>query len=80
MNTRKTRTVSLIISALIFVSGFWLSGSVATAGGGNRCTDHCADVYKVRKDACKLIPFKNERKICERRAKEAKDDCKHRCR
>jgi hypothetical protein len=27
-----------------------------------------------------LIPFKNERKICERRAKEAKDDCKHRCR
>ena len=49
-------------------------------GGGNRCTDHCADVYKVKKDVCKLIPFKNERKICERRAKEAKDDCKHRCR
>ena len=78
MDKRRTRMVSLIVSVLVFVSGFWLSGSVVTAGGGNRCTDHCADVYKVRKDACRLIPFKNERKICERRAKEAKDDCKHR--
>jgi hypothetical protein len=80
MNKRRTRIVSLLGSVLIFVSGLWVSGSVVTAGGGNRCTDHCADVYKVRKDACKLIPFKNERKICERRAKEAKEDCKHRCR
>ncbi len=54
-------------------------GSISAAGG-NRCTDHCADVYKVKKDACRLIPFKNERHICERRAKEAKNDCKHRCR
>src|SRR6266567_3032380 len=54
-------------------------GSISDAGG-NRCTDHCADVYKVKKDACRLIPFKNERHICERRAKEAKNDCKHRCR
>jgi hypothetical protein len=44
-----------------------------------RCTDHCADTYRVRKDACNLIPLKNERKICVRRAKEAKNDCKHRC-
>jgi len=50
------------------------------SGGANRCKDHCADVYKVKKDICKVIPFKNERKICERRAKEAKEDCKHRCR
>ena len=50
------------------------------AAGGNRCTDHCADVYKIKRDACRLIPFKTERKICERRAKEAKEDCKHRCR
>jgi hypothetical protein len=80
MNKRKSRGVSLIVSVLIFVSGLWVSGSVATAGGGNRCTDHCADRYKVAKDACRLIPFKTERKICERRAKEAKNDCKHRCR
>lgn len=80
MNKRRTGLVSLIISVVIFVSGLWVSGSVVTAGGGNRCTDHCADIYKVKKDACKLIPFKNERKICERRAKEAKEDCKHRCR
>lgn len=57
-----------------------LTGAGTTSEAGNRCTDHCADVYKVRKDACKLIPFKTERKICERRAKEAKEDCKHRCR
>jgi len=45
-------------------------GATATSEAGNRCTDHCADRYKLAKDACKLIPFKNERKICERRAKE----------
>ena len=53
--------------------------SESLAAGGNRCTDHCADVYKVRRDACRLIPLKTERKICERRAKEVKEDCKHRC-
>lgn len=79
---RKSRTglASLIVSVVIFASGLWVSGSVVTAGGGNRCTDHCADIYKVKRDACRLIPFKTERKICERRAKEAKNDCKHRCR
>ncbi|HYX29942.1 MAG TPA: hypothetical protein VE863_15480 [Pyrinomonadaceae bacterium] len=80
MKQRKTRFVSLIAGSVIFVSGLWVSGSVVTAGGGNRCSDHCADAYKVKKDACKLIPLKTERKICERRAKEAKNDCKHRCR
>ena len=76
----RTKFLSRVLGLLAIVCGLWVSGSVVTAGGGNRCTDHCADVYKVRKDACKLIPFKNERKICERRAKEAKNDCKHRCR
>jgi hypothetical protein len=46
----------------------------------SRCTDRCADNYRMKKDACRMIPFKTERKICERRAKEAKKDCKHRCR
>jgi len=45
----------------------------------SRCTDRCADSYHVKKDACRMIPFKTERKICERRAKEAKNNCKHRC-
>lgn len=63
----------LVAATAIFV------GSGTTSEAGNRCTDHCADRYKVQKDACKIIPFKNERKICERRAKEVKDDCKHRC-
>ena len=76
----RTKFLSLLVGLLVIISCLWVSGSTVTAGGGNRCTDHCADVYKVKKDACRLIPFKTERKICERRAKEAKDDCKHRCR
>ncbi len=70
----KALCLSLIAGAAIF----WGSGTTSEAG--NRCTDHCADRYKIEKDACKLIPFKNERKICERRLKEVKDDCKRRCR
>ena len=66
--------LSFVVCALMFLS----AGSTSEAG--NRCTDHCADIYKLKKDACRLIPLKNERKICERRAKEAKNDCKHRCR
>jgi len=76
------KTAKVIKSfALAFAAGsvIWF-GAESTSEAGNRCTDHCADVYKVQKDACKLIPFKTERKICERRAKEVKDDCKHRCR
>ena len=76
----KTRIISCVAALLVFCSGLWIAGSSVSAGGGNRCSDHCADAYKVKKDACKLIPLKNERKICERRAKESKDDCKHRCR
>ena len=78
----KRISVLLRLGLLLLVS-LGLSFAVVTAsggGGGNRCTDHCADVYKIRKDACKLIPFKTERRICERRAKETKEDCKHRCR
>ena len=76
------KTVKAIkpLALLLLVSGVVWLGAETTSEAGNRCTDHCADVYKVQKDACKLIPFKTERKICERRAKEVKDDCKHRCR
>jgi len=76
----KTRIVLSAALLLLFCFRLWTTSSSVSAGGGNRCTDHCADAYKLKKDVCKLIPFKTERKICERRAKEAKDDCKHRCR
>ena len=71
-----------IVSSGVLVFILLVGFSVPTAAarhGGNRCTDRCADRYKVKKDACDLIPLKHERKICERRAKEAKNDCKHRC-
>ena len=70
----KALSLSLIVASVMLV------GASSTSEAGNRCTDHCADRYKVAKDACRLIPFKTERKICERRAKENKEDCKHRCR
>ena len=47
---------------------------------GNHCTDRCADVYHMKKDACKGIPYKHERHRCEDAAKHAKDNCKHHCR
>lgn len=71
----KALTLSLVVCIVML-----LGAGATSEAGGNRCTDHCADIYRVKKDACKLIPFKTERKICERRAKEAKEDCKHRCR
>ena len=67
-------SILLLLVLLAPVSTF------AVRHGGNRCTDRCADSYRLKKDACRMIPLKHERKICERRAKEAKNDCKHRCR
>lgn len=66
------------LALLICLAAF--SASSTTAGGGNHCTDRCADRYHYRKDACKAIPFKRERHRCEDAAKRAKDECKHRCR
>lgn len=62
-----------------------LSGLAILAGGvsveaANRCKDRCDERYRIRKDVCRSIPLKYERKSCERAAKRAKDDCKHRCR
>ncbi len=50
------------------------------SGAKNRCKDRCNDRYRIRKDVCRAIPLKYERKSCERAAKRAKDDCKHSCR
>jgi hypothetical protein len=47
---------------------------------GDRCKDRCNDVYRLRKDVCKEIPLKHERKSCEKAAKRSRDECKHRCR
>jgi hypothetical protein len=55
-------------------------GMSSTTLAGNRCKDHCNDVYKEEKRACKAIPLKHERHSCEDAAKRGKDHCKHRCR
>jgi len=70
--------VSSSLLAIILLAGAPVT-TFAARHGGNRCTDRCADRYRIKKDACNLIPLKHERKICERRAKEDKKDCKHRC-
>jgi len=69
--------VSSGVSVLILLAG--MSTTTFARHGGRRCTDRCADRYRMKKDACEMIPLKHERKICERRAKEAKNDCKHNC-
>ena len=74
----KRASVVLRLGLMLLVCLGVCSAVSTASGGGNRCTDHCADIYKVKRDACRLIPFKTERHICERRAKEAKKDCKHR--
>jgi len=71
--------VSSIILVLVLIVGLSVPAFAARHSRNRRCTDRCADNYKIKKDACNLIPLKHERKICERRAKEAKNDCKHRC-
>ena len=73
---RRTVSSSLLLLGLLVGLSVPISGA---RHGGKRCTDRCADNYRIKKDACNLIPLKHERKICERRAKEAKKDCKHRC-
>jgi hypothetical protein len=65
--------------AFILSLGMFVGGSAASVPG-NRCKDRCNEAYRLRKDLCKSIPFKHERKRCENSAKHAKDDCKHRCR
>ena len=66
------------VMLLVCLGMFLAMGQLSEAG--NHCTDRCADVYRVRKDACKLIPYKHERHRCEDAAKHAKNECKHRCR
>ena len=76
----KSTTVILRLSfALIVCLGTFAAMNPATVAG-NRCKDRCNEVYRLRKDVCRAIPLKHERKSCEKAAKRAKDECKHRCR
>ena len=65
--------------ALVLCLGAFVHAGAATAPS-NRCKDRCAEVYRVKKELCRSIPLKHERKLCEKSAKRSKDDCKHRCR
>ena len=69
---------SFSLACFVCLGLFAVTSPVAVAG--NRCKDRCNEVYHLRKDVCKAIPLKYERKSCEKAAKRAKDDCKHRCR
>jgi hypothetical protein len=73
-------TFVLRLSLMLLVCMGTLSALSPASEAGNHCTDRCADVYRVKKDACKLIPYKHERHRCEDEAKHNKDNCKHRCR
>jgi len=74
------RNVFLRLSLGLFVGlGVFASGGL-NSEAANRCKDRCNDRYHIRKDVCRAIPLKYERKSCEQAAKRAKDDCKHGCR
>ena len=56
---RTTLILRSSLLLLVLLGGFSVVGSAS--GAGNRCTDRCADRYKVRKDVCKAIPYKHAR-------------------
>ncbi len=76
---KRTRVFLRLSLALLLFLGTFAALSPASAAS-NRCKDRCNEVYHLRKDVCRAIPLKHERKSCEKAAKRAKDDCKHRCR
>jgi len=73
------RTVLLRLGFGLLMSAGLLAGGVTTEAA-NRCKDRCNERYRIRKDVCRAIPLKYERKSCERAAKDAKNNCKHSCR
>jgi len=74
------RRCALKFSLLLLICLGTFGAVTPAANAGNRCKDRCNEAYRLRKDVCRAIPFKHERKQCEKSAKRAKDDCKHRCR
>jgi hypothetical protein len=76
---KSTNAVLRLSFAFIMCLGTFAAVTPASIAG-DRCKDRCNDVYRLRKDVCKSIPLKHERKSCEKATKRSKDDCKHRCR
>jgi hypothetical protein len=68
----------LSVALLLLLAAFASAGAAPVPS--NRCKDRCNDAYQLRRDLCRAIPLKHERKTCENAAKRAKDNCKHRCR
>ena len=77
LRDKQSVILSLSVAFLLLIGTF---ANVGAAVPSNRCKDRCNDAYRLRKDLCRAIPLKNERKTCEKAAKRAKDNCKHRCR
>ena len=76
---KRTRVVLRLSLAFLLLLGTFAALSPASVAG-NRCKDRCNEAYHLRKDVCRAIPLKHERHSCEKAAKRAKDNCKHRCR
>ena len=67
-------------SLILFVClGAFVAAGPASAAR-NDCKDRCKDRYNLRKDICKAIPYKRQRRSCEDAAKHVRDECKRRCR
>jgi hypothetical protein len=67
---------SLVV--LVCLGTFAAAGSASSAR--NDCKDRCKDRYNLRKDICKAIPYKRQRRVCEDAAKQTRNECKRACR
>ena len=75
---KKSLPIKLVLACFLLLT--ILGGATSTTVARNRCKDRCNEVYRLKKDLCRSVPLKGERKSCEKAAKRAKDNCKHRCR
>jgi len=75
----KRDKIVLRLSLMLFVVLGTLTAAGPSSSAKNRCKDRCKEDYNIKKDACKTIPLKHARKVCEDVAKRSRNECKRRC-
>jgi hypothetical protein len=77
---KRTSVFLRLAMALLFcLSAFVTVSPASGAAAGNRCKDRCNDVFHRRKEECRGLR-RFEKRRCEDRAKDARDECRRRCR
>jgi hypothetical protein len=71
----KARVVLMALLSLLVFGSAIATGSATQPG---KCQAACNEAFRSRMATCRTLP-KGERKVCEARAKEAHQNCLHRC-